>query len=136
MSVEVRNIVKMMIIFSLYQGKKHGYEIMNEIEESTGKRPSASQIYPFLTKLEENNLIEVDETGDRGKKVYSLNSEGTDFVERKLDMFSEIISSTIEKNLSVCAHCGCKVYEGGVTEESDGEDLRFCCKHCAKSYLD
>ncbi|MFB6215880.1 MAG: PadR family transcriptional regulator, partial [Candidatus Aenigmatarchaeota archaeon] len=99
-----------------------------------GERPSSSQIYPFLSKLEDEGLVEVDETGERRKKVYKLTDEGDAYVETKLEMFSDIITETLEKNLTTCAHCGCKVYEGGHTEEVDGEELKFCCKHCAESY--
>ncbi len=134
MPVKVRNIVKMLTICSLWQDSKHGYELMNEIEEKTGKRPSASQIYPFLDQMVEKGLLEVEKTGDRGKKVYSLTEDGQEFVERKMDMFSDIFTATLENNLKVCAHCGCKVYEGGIKEEIDGEELKFCCKHCAESY--
>ncbi len=135
MPVKVRNMVKMLVIFSLWQGKKHGYELMNEVEKKTGKRPSASQIYPFLEKLMDNNLIEVEEEGGRGKKVYRLTEKGIEFVEKKLDIFSDIIAATIEKDLSVCAHCGCKVYEGGIKKVIDEEELKFCCEHCAESYI-
>ncbi len=132
--MKVRNINRLLIIFSLFEGKKHGYEIIKEIEEKTGKRPSASQIYPFLEKMEEEGYIKMEEEGKRGKKVYSLTGEGEDFVESKFKMFSDIVESTIKKDLSVCAHCGCKVYEGGHSEEIDGEELNFCCKHCASTY--
>ncbi len=41
----------------------------------------------------------------------------------------------LPKSLMVCAHCGCKVYEGGHKEEIEGKDLMFCCHHCAHSFL-
>lgn len=132
--VRIRNIVNLWIVFSLWKGRTHGYEIIKEIEEGTGKRPSTSQIYPFLQKLEEKDLVTSRKTGDRGKKVYSLTEKGESFVRSKIEMFSEIISETIEKDLDTCAHCGCKVYEGGHSESVDGEKLMFCCQHCASSY--
>lgn len=130
----IRNIVNLWTLLSLWKGGTHGYELMKEIEDATGRRPSASQVYPFLQKLEERGLVRAEETGDRGKKVYALTEEGSDFVESKMEMFSSVISSTVEKDLTVCAHCGCKVYEGGHTEDVGGERLKFCCAHCAESY--
>lgn len=134
MEIKIKNLVNLLIIFSLWEGKKHGYELMNEIQNKTGKRPSTSQIYPFLEKLNKNDLVEIVETGKRGKKIYALTDKGEKFVETKLRMFSNIISATIEKDLTVCAHCGCKVYEGGYKERIKDEKLVFCCKHCANSY--
>lgn len=40
----------------------------------------------------------------------------------------------IKEDLTTCAHCGCKVYEGAYKEEINGKELAFCCKHCARSY--
>jgi len=41
----------------------------------------------------------------------------------------------IEPSLDVCAHCGCKIYEGGHREVIKGEELVFCCSHCAAPYI-
>jgi len=41
--------------------------------------------------------------------------------------------SAIGPRLYVCAHCGCKVYEGACQETMDGEELSFCCTHFACS---
>ncbi|MEE8168312.1 MAG: hypothetical protein V3T58_05525, partial [Candidatus Hydrothermarchaeales archaeon] len=90
--------------------------------------------YPFLMKLKENGLIKIDETGDRDKKVYVLTEKGVIFVKKKFEMFGDIVTATIEKNLTKCAHCGCEVYKGGYDEEINGEMLTFCCMHCARTY--
>lgn len=127
-------MVKFFCLFLLYRGPKHGYRLIKEIEKNTGSRPSASQIYPFLDKLEENGLIEVKKRGKRGKKIYSLTEKGLRFVEKRLEMFGDILSVVIEKNVNKCAHCGCEVYKGGYQEEVNGERLMFCCKHCARTY--
>ncbi|MBS1263177.1 MAG: hypothetical protein MAG715_00347 [Methanonatronarchaeales archaeon] len=132
--LRVRNVVNLWILLSLWRNGSHGYELIKEIEDATGRRPSASQVYPFLQKLEANGLVSAEETGGRGKKVYALTEEGRTFVESKMEMFSSVISSTVEKDLTVCAHCGCKVYQGGHRETVGGEELRFCCSHCAESY--
>lgn len=134
MTLKVTNITKFFVVYALFEGEKHGYEIMKQIEKATGEKPSASQIYPFLQKLKDNDLVEVEKRGGRGKKVYKLTGSGEEFVQGKLKMFSNIISATVEKDLTTCAHCGCKVYEGAYTEEINGEELAFCCEHCAASY--
>lgn len=130
----IKNVVDLWIVLSLWKGEAHGYRIMKEIEEATGRRPSTSQVYPLLNAMEERGLVESRESGGRGKKVYSLTEEGEEFVESKMEMFSSIISATVERDLTVCAQCGCKVYEGGHVEAVGGEELKFCCRHCAESY--
>ena len=40
----------------------------------------------------------------------------------------------IEPKLTGCAHCGCKLYEGGHREKVGGKERMFCCCHCAHSY--
>src|SRR3972149_5341703 len=132
--VKVTNMVKFFSLILLYQGPKHGYELIKEIESQIERKPSTGQIYPFLNTLLENRLIKTKEEGDRDKKIYELTKEGRKFVEKKLEMFGGIISATIEKDLSTCAHCGCRVYSGGYEEEIDGEKMTFCCTHCAATY--
>jgi hypothetical protein len=48
--------------------------------------------------------------------------------------FAELVAIAIEPSLYVCAHCGCKVYEGGYHEVINGKEMAFCCMHCARSY--
>ncbi|MEE8168850.1 MAG: PadR family transcriptional regulator, partial [Candidatus Hydrothermarchaeales archaeon] len=86
MEIDVTNLTKFYSLLLLYQGPKHGYELIKEIEEHTHKKPSTSQIYPFLMKLKENGLIKIDETGDRDKKVYVLTEKGVIFVKKKFEM--------------------------------------------------
>lgn len=136
MQPNIQNVNKLLIVFSLSEGKKHGYEIIKEIEKKTGKKPSTSQVYPFLNKMYKNKLIKINETGERGKKIYSLTEKGEKYIETKFKMFSDIVESTISKDLTTCAHCGCRVYDGGHKEELENETLNFCCEHCANSYKD
>ena len=132
--VKVTNIVKFFSLFLLYQAPKHGYELIKEIESHLGTKPSTGQIYPFLNTLLEAGIIKTKEEGDREKKVYELTKEGKKFVEKKLEMFGGVISANIEKDLTTCAHCGCKLYSGAHEETIDGEKITFCCKHCAGTY--
>ncbi len=132
--VKITNLVKFFGLILLYQGPKHGYDLIKEIEKQIGKKPSTGQIYPFLSLLLENKLITTIEEGDREKKIYHLTPEGRKFVEKKLEMFGGILSATVEKDLTTCAHCGCKVYSGGHEEVIGGEKLTFCCMHCAATH--
>lgn len=55
-----------------------GYEIRERIRESIGNFWSESfgQIYPALAKLHKQGLVDVEETGKAGRKVYSLTPAG------------------------------------------------------------
>lgn len=54
----------------------HGYEMIKEIEERSGGywRPSAGSIYPTLQLLEDEGLIEGEETD--GKRRFALTESG------------------------------------------------------------
>jgi DNA-binding MarR family transcriptional regulator len=120
----------------LYEGPTHGYGILRKFESRVGRKISPGLVYPFLQKLEERGLIAytVEMTGEKERKIYKLTDEGTALTNRLFRRFAHLVSVAIEPSLDVCAHCGCKIYEGGHREVIDGEELVFCCVHCAGSY--
>lgn len=124
---------------------RHGYEIMKEVEERIGKKPSTGQIYPLLEEFEENGLVESEEknTGGRTRKVYKLTEKGEKTFSKTLRKFYNLIQEILNPWLTECAHCGCKIFQGhpdyeeedeAYTEGIDGEELTFCCEHCAEAY--
>ncbi len=135
-SVEFTNLTKFYTMQLLSSGPRHGYEIMEELGRRLGRKPSPGQIYPLLKNFKRQGLItqRVVKTGDRSKKVYSLTEQGKSTAARMLRSFSDIVSVILEPKLTKCAHCGCKVYEGGYKEKIGGKLLMFCCVHCAGSY--
>ena len=54
----------------------HGYEMIQELDSRTNGiwRPSPGSVYPTLQLLEDEGLIEVEETG--GRKRYTLTADG------------------------------------------------------------
>ncbi len=64
----------------LTSGPMSGYELRQRIEMSIGNfwNESFGQIYPALAKLRRQGLVEVEETGRAGRKVYSLTPAGRD----------------------------------------------------------
>lgn len=130
------NLTKFYTLALLSEGPRHGYELMEELDKRLGKKPSPGQIYPLLRKLEGGGLIShrIVKLGDRERKVYTLTDKGRKTASRVMSGFSDVISGILEPKLTKCAHCGCKVYEGGHMERVAGEKLMFCCVHCAGSY--
>lgn len=132
--IKVTNLVKFFTICLLYERPKHGYELIKEIGRKLGLKVSPGQMYPFLNKLEKNKLVKSVKARARDKKVYRLTKEGNKFAEKMLNRFGDLIDLAIEPRLSVCTHCGCKIYEGGYKEKIKGRELVFCCNHCAESF--
>ncbi|XES76689.1 MAG: helix-turn-helix transcriptional regulator [Candidatus Bathyarchaeia archaeon] len=132
----VSDFSRVYILTILHQGPVHGYEIISKFKKVIGKDISPSLVYPFLKKLEQKGLVthSLKPVGAKKRKVFELTKDGRAFSEQLFKRFSELISVALEPSLEICAHCGCKVYEGGYVERIKGRDLSFCCIHCAASY--
>jgi len=124
------------IITILYEGPAHGYQIISRFKKRVKKDVSPSLVYPFLQQLEEKGLVKhtLKHVGEKEKKVFELTKRGRELATELFKRFSELVSIAIEPSLYICAHCGCKVYEGAHRETINGEELAFCCVHCARSF--
>jgi len=124
------------ILTLLYEGPCHGYNILDKFRKRLGKDVSPSLVYPFLQQLEQKGLVNhaIEKVGDKEKKIFKLTDEGKQLCKRLFKRFSALVYTAIEPSLEICAHCGCKVYEGGHREIINGKETTFCCKHCAESY--
>ena len=132
----VSDFSRVYILTILHEGPVHGYQIISKFKKIIGKEVSPSLVYPFLKQLEEKGLVKysIKLVGIKKKKVFELTEEGKEFSEQLFKRFSELIGVALEPSLEVCAHCGCKVYEGAHRETIKGKELSFCCCHCAASY--
>jgi DNA-binding PadR family transcriptional regulator len=85
-----RGLIQLAVIQLLKEEPRHGYEIMKLLEErSEGVySPSAGTIYPALQDLLERGLISIDEQTD--KKVYTLTSDGLEFLSEKVHDEDEV----------------------------------------------
>lgn len=124
------------ILLLLGEGPKHGYGLIKEFKNRTGKTLSAGTLYPFLQKLEQKEFISQSDmsVGKRPKLVYALTAKGRKFADSLFRRFATMTASAIEPSLETCASCGVRVYEGGYHEEIDGQTMAFCCPHCAAAF--
>lgn len=124
------------ILTILYEGPAHGYSIISQFKKRVKKEISPSLVYPFLQQLEEKGLVKytVKPVGEKERKIFELTNEGRELCTGLFKRFAELVSIAITPSLDVCAHCGCKVYEGTYREVIDGKETAFCCVHCAQSY--
>jgi DNA-binding PadR family transcriptional regulator/ribosomal protein L24E len=124
------------ILTILYEGPAHGYQIIGRFKKRLRKEVSPSLVYPFLQQLEEKGLVKhtIEPVGEKEKKVFELTRRGRELCTGLFKRFAQLVSIAIEPSLYVCAHCGCKIYEGAYRESIDGKETAFCCVHCARSY--
>jgi DNA-binding PadR family transcriptional regulator len=132
----VSDFSRFYILTILYEGPTHGYGIIRKFQSRVGKKISPGLVYPFLQRLEERDLAghDVEMVGEKERKVHFLTEKGRDLCNRLFKRFANLVSVAIEPSLDVCAHCGCKIYEGGHTEVIDSKETVFCCSHCAASF--
>jgi Transcriptional regulator PadR-like family len=124
------------ILTILYEGPAHGYQIISRFKKRVKKDVSPSLVYPFLQQLENKVLVthRKELVGEKQRKIFELTEEGRDLCTGLFKRFANLIAIAIEPSVYVCAHCGCKVYEGGYHEVINGKETAFCCIHCAHSY--
>lgn len=77
----VTNLAKLYVLLILSRGPCHGYDIMKDFREATGKALSCGQVYPLLSAMQKRGIVEFREAldGKRKRKIYSLTQSGTAF---------------------------------------------------------
>jgi DNA-binding PadR family transcriptional regulator len=73
-----RGSVKYDILSILWDGPRHGYDLMLTIEEKRGYRPSPGSVYPALQMLEEGDFLTGKEID--GKRVYTITDKGSELL--------------------------------------------------------
>ena len=73
----------LLILVSLGEGAKHGYAIMTDVEEATGRPMGPGTLYAALARLEERGLIEALPPVDR-RRPYRLTGLGASVLETQL----------------------------------------------------
>jgi DNA-binding PadR family transcriptional regulator len=65
----------------LQEGPRNGYQIMSDIEERSGGawRPSPGAVYPALSQLADEGLIEAEESS--GRRTFRLTDAGRRYIE-------------------------------------------------------
>lgn len=88
-----KGVLQYLILQSLNEQPRHGYEVMKRLGEEFGAfyRPSAGAIYPTLQTFEDKGYVTSDEHD--GKKVYSITPEGRDFMKNGEDRVKAIIEN-------------------------------------------
>lgn len=80
----------LLILVSLSDGPKHGYAIMQDVEQGTGRPMGAGTLYAALARLEEQGLIEPLPPVDR-RRPYRLTAVGASSLAEQLHGLSEFV---------------------------------------------
>jgi DNA-binding PadR family transcriptional regulator len=92
----------LLILVSLSAGPRHGYAIMQDVEDATGRPMGPGTLYAALNRLEERGLIEALAPVER-RRPYRLTGLGVQVLETELE------------GLSSFAALGLRRLQGGAT---------------------
>ena len=73
----------LLILVSLSEGPKHGYAIMTDVEEGSGRPLGPGTLYAALVRLEERGLIEALPPAER-RRPYRLTAIGATMLTEQL----------------------------------------------------
>jgi len=87
-----RGGVRYLVLDVLAERERHGYEVIQAIEERSGGvyRPSPGVVYPTLQLLEELGHAKLNES--EGRKVYAITDEGRSDLEAHRDEIQDFYS--------------------------------------------
>ena len=90
----VRGFSKPLILWLIFLKPMHGYDLMLEFKNITGKRLKSSVVYPFLNSLEEKGYVVGTwiKNGKREAKSYRMTTKG----ERLLTSFNKHFSMPLK----------------------------------------
>jgi DNA-binding PadR family transcriptional regulator len=80
-----RGDVRVAILAVLADGPLNGYQVIQEIADRTGGawRPSPGSVYPTISQLEDEGLVEGDD--DRGRRTLRLSDSGREYLDEHAD---------------------------------------------------
>lgn len=85
-----------LILSSLASGPKHGYAMIQDIEEFSGTRLEVGTLYGALARLEEQGWIEPLESPDR-RRPYRLTGLGLSALQEQLSTMQQIVNTGLRR---------------------------------------
>jgi len=79
----------LLILTSLAGGEKHGYALMQDIEEFAGVRLGPGSLYGAISRLESEGLVEALPADDR-RRPYRLTPAGNRVLQQELSASAKI----------------------------------------------
>ena len=73
----------LLVMGSLAGGPKHGYAMVQDVEETAGVRLGPGTLYGAIARLEARGLIEALDDGDSRRRPYRLTGRGVEVLEHQ-----------------------------------------------------
>jgi DNA-binding PadR family transcriptional regulator len=86
----------LLILVSLSDGPKHGYAIMADVEEGTGRPLGPGTLYAALARLEERGLIEALPPQER-RRPYRITAQGATTLQEQLVALSDFAAHGLRR---------------------------------------
>jgi len=86
----------LLILASLAGGEKHGYAMMEDIEDSSGVHLGPGTLYGAISRLEADGLIEALPADER-RRPYRLTLQGAAFLRQYLASLKKFVSLGYER---------------------------------------
>ncbi|HEY0754174.1 MAG TPA: helix-turn-helix transcriptional regulator [Ktedonobacteraceae bacterium] len=86
----------LLILSSLASGPKHGYAMIQDIEEFSGTNLEVGTLYGALARLEEQGWIESLESTDR-RRPYRLTGLGLTALQEQLSTMQQIVTISLHR---------------------------------------
>jgi len=86
----------LLILASLAGGPKHGYLIMEDVEEVAGVRLGPGTLYGAIARLEERGLIEPLPTEER-RRPYRLTASGAAVLAEQLHELQRVVRTGLQR---------------------------------------
>jgi DNA-binding PadR family transcriptional regulator len=86
----------LLVLASLADGDKHGYAMIDDIEEFAGVRLGAGTLYGAITRLEERGWIRPIESEDR-RRPYRLTADGRRYLREQLADLEKVVKTGLRR---------------------------------------
>jgi DNA-binding PadR family transcriptional regulator len=89
------------ILLSLAIKERHGYEIMKQVEQDSGKKVllGPGTLYGSIKRMLQERLIEEVAGDNPRRKYYTLTEKGRKLLSSELDRYNDVVELAKRKNL-------------------------------------
>lgn len=86
----------LLVLASLAGGDKHGYAIMEDVQQFAGVRLGPGTLYGAITRLEEKGWIR-PMPGDERRRPYNITALGRAHLEEQLNNLNQIVKAGLRR---------------------------------------
>ena len=87
----------LLVLASLAGGAKHGYAMMEDVQQFAGVRLGPGTLYGAITRLEERGWIRAMKSADERRHPYALTAEGRRALGDQLTALNQIVKAGLTR---------------------------------------